>query len=76
MIRYFFEASPPGGDSSVPPPNVALFDDMSIAEHPQYREYMGQYPVIALSFKDAKGASHTGVHGSHQGNAVGGISTT
>ena len=59
MIRYFFEVSPPGGDSDGVPPNAALFDDMSIAEHPQYREYMGQYPVIALSFKDAKGASHT-----------------
>ena len=59
MIRYFFEAPPPGGDSSDPPPNAALFDGMSIAEDPQYREYMGQYPVIALSFKDAKGASHT-----------------
>ena len=31
---------------------------MSIAEHPQCREYMGQYPVIHLSFKDAKGSSH------------------
>ncbi len=59
MIRYFFEAPPPGGDSSDPPPNAPLFNGMSIAEHPQYREYMGQYPVIALSFKDAKGASHT-----------------
>ena len=59
MIRYFFEAPPPGGDSSDPPPNAPLFNGMSIAEHPRCREYMGQYPVIALSFKDAKGASHT-----------------
>ena len=59
MIRYFFEAPPPGGDSSDPPLNAPLFNGMSIAEHPQCREYMGQYPVIALSFKDAKGSSHT-----------------
>ena len=63
MIRYFFEAPPPGIDSgevpSEEPPNAALFNGMSIAEHPQCREYMGQYPVIHLSFKDAKGSSHT-----------------
>ena len=59
MIRYFFEAPPPGGDSGGAPPNAGLFDGMSIAEHPQCREYMGQYPVIHLSFKDAKGSSHT-----------------
>ena len=59
MIRYFFEAPPPGGDSTDPPPHASLFNDMSIAEHPQCREYMGQYPVIHLSFKDAKGSSHT-----------------
>ena len=59
MIRYFFEAPPPHGDNSDSPPNAALFNGMSIAEHPQCREYMGQYPVIHLSFKDAKGSSHT-----------------
>ena len=58
MIRYFFEAPLPGGDSGGTPPNAALFSDMSITKHPQYREYMGQYPVIHLSFKDAKGSSH------------------
>ena len=59
MIRYFFEAPPPHGDNSDSPPNAALFNGMSIVEHPQCREYMGQYPVIHLSFKDAKGSSHT-----------------
>ena len=59
MIRYFFEAPPPGGDSTEIPPNAALFDGMSIVKHPQYREYMGQHPVIHLSFKDAKASSHT-----------------
>ena len=66
MIRYFFEAPPLHGDRSVSgdapteePPNASLFNDMSISKHPQCREYMGQYPVIHLSFKDAKGSSHT-----------------
>ena len=58
MIRYFFEAQPPGGDSRDPPPNAPLFNGMSISKHPQCREYMGQYPVIHLSFKDAKASSH------------------
>ena len=65
MIRYFFEASPPGDDSGVSgdapseePPNAALFNDMSIAEHPRCREYMGQYPVIHLSFKDVKKSNY------------------
>ena len=57
MIRYFFEAPPPDGNSGDVPPNASLFDGMSITEHPRYREFMGQYPVIHLSFKDAKGAS-------------------
>ena len=59
MIRYFFEAPPSHGGSSDSAPNAALFNGMSIAEHPQCSEYMGQYPVIHLSFKDAKGSSHT-----------------
>ena len=58
MIRYFFEASPLGGDSTDPPPNASLFNDMSIAEHPQFREYMGQYPVIHLSFKNVKKSNY------------------
>ena len=58
MIRYFFEASPPGGDSSDPPPNASLFNGMSISKHPQYLEYMGKYPVIHLSFKDVKKSTH------------------
>ena len=58
MIRYFFEASPPGGDSSDPPPNAPLFNGMSIAEHPRCREHMGKYPVIHLSFKDVKKSTY------------------
>ena len=60
MIRYFFEAPPPGGDGSDPPPNELLFNGMSVSKHPQYREYMGQYPVIALSFKDVKKSTYQG----------------
>ncbi len=66
MIRYFFEAPPLHGDRGVSseasteePPNAELFNGMSIAEHPRCHEYMGQYPVIHLSFKDAKGSSYT-----------------
>ena len=58
MIRYFFEAPPPHGDSSDPPPNASLFNGMSISKHPQYREYMGKYPVIHLSFKDVKKSNY------------------
>ena len=58
MIRYFFEAPPPHGDSSDPPPNAALFNGMSISKHPQCREYMGKYPVIHLSFKDVKKSTY------------------
>ena len=59
MIRYFFEAPVPGehGDNTDAPPNAPLFNGLSITDHPQYSEYMGQYPVITLSFKDAKWAS-------------------
>ena len=58
MIRYFFEAPPPHGDNSDPPPNAALFNGMSISKHPQCREYMGKYPVIYLSFKDVKKSTY------------------
>ena len=58
MIRYFFEAPPPHDDSSDSPPNASLFNGMSISKHPQYREYMGKYPVIHLSFKDVKKSTY------------------
>ena len=61
MIRYFFESAPPGSnadDSTEIPPNAAMFGGMSISKHPQYREYMGKYPVIHLSFKDVKKSTY------------------
>ena len=65
MIRYFFEAPPPGSDCGVSgdtlteePPNASLFNDMSISKHPRCREYMGKYPVIHLSFKDVKKSTY------------------
>ena len=38
-------------------PNAYLFEKLAIASHPRCAEFMGQYPVIHLSFKDAKGTS-------------------
>ena len=62
MIRCFLEAPPPtrkqqDSHTSFTTPNAYLFEDLAIASHPRCAEFMGQYPVIHLSFKDAKGAS-------------------
>ena len=57
MIRYFFEAPPPGADHDTPP-NAPLFEGLTISKHLQCREYMGQFPVIALSFKDVKESTY------------------
>ena len=63
MIRYFLEApSPPKGPKWLTrlrlrravPPNAYLFKDRFIASHPRCAEFMEQYPVIHLSFKNAK----------------------
>ena len=63
MIRYFLEApSPPKGPKWLArlrlrrslPPNAYLFKDRFVASHPRCAEFMGQYPVIHLSFKNAK----------------------
>ena len=58
MIRRFLEAQPPGSDDT--PPNASLFDGLSIVDHPRCHEYLGQYPVIHLSFKDVKGGTFNG----------------
>ena len=34
-----------------------LFENLAIASHPRCAEFMGQYPVIQLSFKNVKSAS-------------------
>ena len=63
MIRYFLEApSPPKGPKWLTRlrlrravlPNAYLFKDRFIASHPRCAEFMGQYPVIHISFKDVK----------------------
>ena len=36
-------------------PNSYLFNGLAIQTHPRYAEFIGQYPVIHLSFKDATG---------------------
>ena len=56
MIRYFFEAPFPNSGLTNPP-NAYLFDDFSVSQHPECVDYMGQYPVITLSFKNVKSAS-------------------
>ena len=38
-------------------PNAYLFEELAIASHPRCAEFMGQYPVIHLSFKNVKSAS-------------------
>ena len=63
MIRHFLEATPPSkgpkwltllrSRRSVPA-NAYLFKDRCIASHPRYTEFMGQYPVIHISFKNVK----------------------
>ena len=36
------------------PPNAYLFNNLIIASHPRCAEFMAQYPVIHISFKDVK----------------------
>ena len=45
----------PGSDE---PDNAYLFEGMSIADHPQCRQYLGQYPVIHLSLKNVKKSTY------------------
>ena len=44
-------------NSELKTPLAYLFNDLAIASHPRCAEFMGQYPVIHLSFKDVKSAS-------------------
>ena len=59
MIRHFLEAPLPlrkqqDSLTSFTTPNAYLFEDLAIASHPCCAEFMGQYPVIHISFKDVK----------------------
>ncbi len=54
MLKYFFEY---GCDSN-------LFDGLAIAEETKLRqEYMGQFPVISVSLKDADFTNYEGARG-------------
>ena len=69
MIRYFLEAPYPPQKPKGPKwlgrlrlrqavsSSAYLFKDRLIASHPRCAEFMGQYPVIHLSFKNVKSAS-------------------
>ena len=63
MIRHFLEAPLPtpqdqNSHTSFTTPNAYLFENLAIASHPRCAEFMGQYPVIHLSFKNVKSPSH------------------
>ena len=70
MIRYFLEAPSPPKKPKGPkwltrlrlrralPSNAYLFKDRFIASHPRCAEFMGQYPVIHISFKDVKKSTY------------------
>ena len=66
MIRYFFEApAPPVATEAHTPvqqtlPNAYLFENFSISQHPLCEDFLGQYPVIHLSFKNVKDNSFDG----------------
>ena len=66
MIRYFFEAPVPSlvEEAHTPTqqslPNAYLFENFSISQHPLCEDFLGQYPVIHLSFKNVKDNSFDG----------------
>ena len=52
MLRYFFET----GSDIMTLNNVTLFDELEISEEKDLcREYMGKFPVISISLKEAAG---------------------
>ena len=56
--------TPPSGqsktqNSELKTPHAYLFEELAITSHPRCAEFMGQYPVIHLSFKNAKNNSYT-----------------
>ena len=52
MLRYFFET----GSDIMTLNNVTLFDGLEISEEKDLcREYMGKFPVISISLKEAAG---------------------
>ena len=47
MIKSFFEKTGAG--------NAQMFEGTKVWQNPEYREEQGKYPVIFVTFKDAKG---------------------
>ena len=47
MVKSFFEKTEPG--------NAQMFEGTKVWQNPEYREEQGKYPVIFVTFKDAKG---------------------
>ena len=50
MIRYFFEAPPPGEEGALVPPNAALFEGLSITDHPSLRRIRGAVSGDSVEF--------------------------
>ena len=63
MIRHFLEVpllTRKQQDSHTSTsPRAYLFEELAIASHPRCAEFMGQYPVIHLSFKNAKNNAYS-----------------
>lgn len=58
MLHYFFAAEVYGNQT------CELFDELYIAQHPEVMSHQGQYPVIALTFKDLKAENISDFYGS------------
>ena len=65
MIRYFFEAPPPGGSSTDVPPNASLFDGMSITEHPRYPRIHGTVSGYSFELQECEKSFPWEQHASH-----------
>ena len=64
MIRHFLEAPLPtrkqqDSHTSFTTHHAYLFEELAITSHPRCAEFMGQYPVIHLSFKNAKNNAYS-----------------
>jgi hypothetical protein len=51
MLQYFCEAPFKGGTEQL---HAYLFEELKVCQYPEIMVHQGQYPVIALTFKDIK----------------------